>query len=168
MRNILLQSILSLVVAVGATAQTMVETPNERTGPWDQRIVDAFAAMPVQHEGRIKPFDTLVQFTLYPIHQKRKVHLPDEPGFHEVDHYRPGTEPPRRVDLEGLALGVQLCSDANRPVGSHLLAAQGVQAIVVPRATEQSQHRFIVAFAMRAHRLARRNTCRGSVGSWLR
>ena len=82
-----------------------------------------------------------------------KVHLPDEPGFHEVDHYRPGTQPPRRIDLGGLAFGVQICSDANRPVGSHLLAAQGVQAILVPRATEiATWHRW--RLALRANALS--------------
>lgn len=73
-----------------------------------------------------------------PVGRYDKVHLPDEPGFHEVDHYRPGVEPPRRLDLAGLAFGLQLCSDANRPVGTQLLAAQGVHAVLVPRATERA------------------------------
>jgi predicted amidohydrolase len=32
---------------------------------------------------------------------------------------------------------VQLCSDANRPEGSHLLGALGAELIIVPRATEE-------------------------------
>jgi len=66
----------------------------------------------------------------------RKLHLPEEPGFWEASHYRPGTSPPARIDAFDMPLGVQICSDANRPEGSHLLAAQGVEAIVIPRATE--------------------------------
>jgi predicted amidohydrolase len=66
----------------------------------------------------------------------RKLHLPEEPGFWETSHYRPGTSPPARIDAFDMPLGVQICSDANRPEGSHLLAAQGAEAIVIPRATE--------------------------------
>lgn len=67
-----------------------------------------------------------------------KLHLPEEEGFWETSHYEPGSAPPRRVDGLGVPIGVQLCSDANRPQGSHLLGAQGVVAIVNPRATEEA------------------------------
>jgi deaminated glutathione amidase len=66
-----------------------------------------------------------------------KLHLPEEPGFWETSHYEPGTEPPTRIDAFGLPIGVQVCSDTNRPEGSHLLGAQGVEAILIPRATEE-------------------------------
>jgi predicted amidohydrolase len=66
-----------------------------------------------------------------------KLHLPEEPGFWETSHYEPGTEPPARIDAFGLPVGVQVCSDTNRPEGSHLLGAQGVEAILIPRATEE-------------------------------
>jgi predicted amidohydrolase len=39
------------------------------------------------------------------------------------------------MDL-GFPFGIQICSDINRPVGSHLLGAQGALAILNPRATE--------------------------------
>ena len=65
-----------------------------------------------------------------------KVHLPHEPGFWEADHYEPGGEPPRAIDGLPMRLGLQICSDANRPSGTQQLAAQGVALIVVPRATE--------------------------------
>jgi predicted amidohydrolase len=65
-----------------------------------------------------------------------KVHLPDEAGFHEPCHYEPGLEPPRVIRAFGLPVGVQICSDINRPEGSHLLAAAGASAILHPRATE--------------------------------
>jgi predicted amidohydrolase len=66
-----------------------------------------------------------------------KLHLPEEPGFWETSHYEPGTASPERIDGFGIPIGVQLCSDANRPEGSHLLGAQGVEAILIPRATEE-------------------------------
>ncbi len=72
-----------------------------------------------------------------------KVHLPEEPGYWETSHYEPGTTPPVPVRLPGcdLPLGVQICSDINRPAGSQLLAAQGAEVIVVPRATEPGGYR---------------------------
>jgi predicted amidohydrolase len=66
-----------------------------------------------------------------------KLHLPEEDGFWETSHYESGTEAPRRIDGFGLPIGVQVCSDINRPEGSHLLGAQGVAAIVNPRASEE-------------------------------
>lgn len=66
-----------------------------------------------------------------------KLHLPEEPGFWETSHYRPGSEGPRRIDAFGMPIGVQLCSDTNRPQGTQLLGAQGVMAVVNPRASEE-------------------------------
>ncbi len=65
-----------------------------------------------------------------------KLHLPHEPGFHEKDHYEPGTDAPRPIDAFGMPVGVQLCSDVNRPQGSQLLAAHGCEAVLAPRCTE--------------------------------
>jgi N-carbamoylputrescine amidase len=65
-----------------------------------------------------------------------KLHLPEEPGFWETSHYEPGTAAPRPIEGFGLSVGIQICSDINRPEGSHLLGAQGVEAILAPRATE--------------------------------
>jgi predicted amidohydrolase len=69
-----------------------------------------------------------------------KLHLPEEPGFWETSHYEPGTKAPQRIDAFGMPVGVQVCSDSNRPEGSHLLGAQGVQAILIPRATEEKTY----------------------------
>lgn len=66
-----------------------------------------------------------------------KLHLPEEPGFWETSHYEPGTEAPRAFDAFGVPIGVQICSDNNRPEGTHLLGAQGAMAVVIPRATEE-------------------------------
>ncbi len=64
-----------------------------------------------------------------------KLHLPDEEGFWEAHHYEPGEAPPRAIDAFDLSLGIQICSDINRPSGAQILAAQGAEMIFVPRAT---------------------------------
>ncbi len=80
-----------------------------------------------------------------------KLHLPEEPGFWETSHYEPGTWPPRPSDGFGLSLGLQICSDINRPQGSHLLGAQGAEAVLAPRATEQRTYeRWKVVFRANA------------------
>ena len=66
----------------------------------------------------------------------RKVHLPEEDGFWETSHHVPGDRPPEVIRAFGMPVGVQICSDANRPEGSHLLGAMGAEAVLLPRATE--------------------------------
>ena len=66
-----------------------------------------------------------------------KLHLPEEPGFWETSHYEAGSEPPRRIDAFGLPVGIQICSDNNRPEGLHLLGADGAMAAIIPRASEE-------------------------------
>ena len=70
------------------------------------------------------------------VHSYRKIHIPDEPGFHEIDHYEPGDDPPTPFEAFGWKLGIQICSDVNRPTGTHLLSAQGCQCVIAPRSTE--------------------------------
>ncbi|CAN5626353.1 hypothetical protein BH23CHL10_BH23CHL10_08050 [soil metagenome] len=69
-----------------------------------------------------------------------KLHLPEEEGFWETSHYEPGTDAPTRIDAFGVPIGVQLCSDNNRPEGTHLLGAQGALAMINPRATEERSY----------------------------
>lgn len=66
-----------------------------------------------------------------------KLHLPEEPGFWETSHYESGTAAPGRIDAFGVPVGVQICSDNNRPQGTQLLAAQGAVAVLNPRASEE-------------------------------
>lgn len=65
----------------------------------------------------------------------QKIHLPDEEGYWEAHHYEPGDRLHPPVDIGGFGIGVQVCSDANRPQGCNALAAMGAEAILVPRAT---------------------------------
>ena len=69
-----------------------------------------------------------------------KLHLPEEPGFWETSHYEAGAAAPKRIDAFGLPIGVQICSDNNRPEGTHLLGAQGAMASIVPRASEEKTY----------------------------
>ena len=69
-----------------------------------------------------------------------KVHLPDEPGFHEPAHYEPGDAAAEPIRAFSLPIGVQICSDINRPAASHALAAAGAAAILHPRATEHATY----------------------------
>lgn len=66
----------------------------------------------------------------------RKVHLPEEEGFWETRHYEPGDALSPVITAFGLRLGLQICSDINRPQGCHLLGALGAEAVLNPRATE--------------------------------
>ncbi len=65
-----------------------------------------------------------------------KCHLPEEPGFWETSHYAPGIEHAQVVRDLDIPFGIQICSDMNRPEGSHVLGAMGAEAIINPRATE--------------------------------
>lgn len=66
-----------------------------------------------------------------------KLFIPEEEGFWETSHYVPGSQAPRRIDAFGVPIGVQICSDVNRPEGTHLLGAQGAMAVINPRASEE-------------------------------
>jgi len=70
----------------------------------------------------------------------RKVHLPEEPGFWETSHYQAGEQAPALFELLPIPFGIQICSDTNRPHGSHLLASQGAGLILIPRATEAATY----------------------------
>ena len=66
----------------------------------------------------------------------RKIHLPEEEGYWETSHYMPGTEPPQAIaDTFSLTVGLQICSDVNRPQGFQILSSEGVEVVFAPRAT---------------------------------
>ena len=65
----------------------------------------------------------------------RKAHLPEEEGFWETSHYEPADDPPAVIHGLPMSVGVQICSDLNRPAGCHLLGALGAELILGPRAT---------------------------------
>jgi N-carbamoylputrescine amidase len=69
-----------------------------------------------------------------------KLHLPSEENFWESDHYEQGDDTARPIEGFGLLLGIQICSDLNRPEGSHLLGALGAEVILSPRATPRASY----------------------------
>lgn len=87
-----------------------------------------------------------------------KLHLPQEPGFWEADHYEPGAGALPLLGIGGVPLGIQICSDINRPHGAHVLAARGARLICHPRATEPS--------TFDSWRLVMQATAR-TAGTWL-
>ncbi len=81
----------------------------------------------------------------------QKLHLPEEEGFWETSHYEPGINAFSVVRDFGMPFGVQICSDINRPNGSHILSALGAEAIIAPRATERvTYERWAVVFRANA------------------
>ena len=67
-----------------------------------------------------------------------KMHIPDEPGFREAAHYNPSGARIRCTEHAGWRIGVQICSDNQRPTGCQMLAALGCDLILNPRATERT------------------------------
>ncbi|TPV96875.1 MAG: carbon-nitrogen hydrolase family protein [Myxococcales bacterium FL481] len=96
----------------------------------------------ILRDGTGRRFNTALAFDAHGElrHSYRKIHLPHEPGFWEANHYEAGEQPPRVFELAGLRVGLQICSDLNRPFGCHLLGAQRVDVIVAPRATPPSTY----------------------------
>ena len=69
-----------------------------------------------------------------------KMHVPCEEGFWEADHYEPGQTLPRPIDTFGMPLGMQICSDVQRPALSNVLGAMGAELILAPRATPTTSY----------------------------
>lgn len=70
----------------------------------------------------------------------RKIHLPAEEGYWESSHYEPGDVAAHPVHVAGLELGLQICSDINRPEGAQVLGAYGIDLLAVPRATPEESY----------------------------
>ena len=70
----------------------------------------------------------------------QKHHIPEEEGFWETSHYSAGIEGFPIFEFRGWKIGIQICSDMNRPQGSHLLGAAGADVIVGPRASERATY----------------------------
>jgi len=70
----------------------------------------------------------------------RKAHVPHEDGYWEADHYEPGDEAPAPIAGLDMPVGIQLCSDVQRPAGTHVLAALGAEAVLCPRCTPTASY----------------------------
>ena len=69
-----------------------------------------------------------------------KLHLPSEPGYYESDHYEPGDKISSPSNAFGVPIGIQLCSDLQRPTACCALVAMGAELILHPRATPASSY----------------------------
>ena len=78
-----------------------------------------------------------------------KTILPEEPGFHEQSWYVAGTVAPSVVDIQGVRIGVLLCSELMATDRARWLGRAGAQVICVPRATGASDT-WVVAGRMAA------------------
>jgi N-carbamoylputrescine amidase len=131
-----------------ATREWLDEDAEEEGGPRTQQLARAARASGVgvvggiicrdRQSGRRTSRALLFDGSGEIVARYEKLHLPEEPGFWETSHYRPGTLAPRPVDFAGVSIGMQICSDSNRPEGSHILGALGAEAILAPRATVQA------------------------------
>jgi N-carbamoylputrescine amidase len=81
----------------------------------------------------------------------RKVHIPEMPLWHEQFHFSPGDLGFPVFDLDGLAVGIQICWDNFFPEGARILALKGAQLILAPTAAAfYSHHRWETAMAATA------------------
>ena len=132
-----------------ATSTPREEDAEPAGGPRQQMLQDVAADVGIGLLGSLiiqddswRRFNTclLIDESGQCVHRYRKIHVPDEPGFREADHYLADDEPPTPVDAFGWSLGVQICSDINRPAGSQMLAARGCECILGPRSTEEATY----------------------------
>lgn len=66
-----------------AHASTPGDAPR-RTLPYDQELIAAFARLPVQSEGRIKPFLAFTEYLLLRLNERRSFTIPDSEAFGEI------------------------------------------------------------------------------------
>ncbi len=64
--------------AVDLAVQNPSESPITARTPWSSETLDAIAHWPLQHGGRVKPFDTYAGFTMLKINGKRTLRVGDE------------------------------------------------------------------------------------------
>jgi ABC-type transport system involved in cytochrome c biogenesis permease subunit len=72
----------------GAMAQPAIQASGEptvtRTTRWSDRAVELFRKLPLQSDGRIKPFHTEVSYLLLRLNGRRSFTVPDEPVYGEI------------------------------------------------------------------------------------
>ncbi len=64
----------------------------------------------------------------------RKMHIPDDPGYHEKFYFTPGDTGFRPIDTSVGRLGVQVCWDQWFPEGARLMALGGADLLIYPTA----------------------------------
>lgn len=64
----------------------------------------------------------------------RKMHIPEDPGFHEKFYFTPGDSSYRAIETEYGKIGVLICWDQWYPEAARILALSGAQIIFYPTA----------------------------------
>ncbi len=64
----------------------------------------------------------------------RKMHIPDDPGFHEKFYFTPGDQGFVPIETSVGSLGVMVCWDQWYPEGARLMALAGAQILLYPTA----------------------------------
>jgi len=84
MNRILTTLVLLTAALAGCSSErpvNRIDCENPRTEPWSDEVVDAFGALPVQEDGRVKPLSTFVGFKLYTINGKRSWTIAEGTGL---------------------------------------------------------------------------------------
>ena len=93
----------------------------------------------------------------------RKMHIPDDPGYHEKFYFAPGDLGFEPVPTSLGRLGVQVCWDQWYPEGARLMALRGAELLLYPTAigwsdeddaAEQAREREAWITIQRAHAVA--------------
>jgi N-carbamoylputrescine amidase len=93
----------------------------------------------------------------------RKMHIPDDPGYHEKFYFAPGDLGFEPVTTSLGKLGVQVCWDQWYPEGARLMALRGAELLLYPTAigwsdeddgAEQARQREAWMTIQRAHAIA--------------
>jgi N-carbamoylputrescine amidase len=95
--------------------------------------------------------------------QYRKMHIPDDPGFHEKFYFTPGDQGFAPIDTSVGRLGVLVCWDQWYPEAARLMALHGAELLLYPTAigwdprddgAEQQRQRDAWLTIQRAHAVA--------------
>ncbi len=93
----------------------------------------------------------------------RKMHIPDDPGFHEKFYFTPGDLGFKPIDTSVGRLGVQVCWDQWYPESARLMALAGAELLLYPTAigwdpgdhqAEQQRQRDAWITIQRSHAIA--------------
>jgi len=72
--------------------------------------------------------------------QYRKMHIPDDPGFHEKFYFTPGDQGFVPIDTTIARLGVLVCWDQWYPEAARLMALNGAELFLIPSAIGWDVH----------------------------
>lgn len=112
---------------------------------WINRFTDLPVSMVISSRPIIQNGSRLNQGFIWtrengviPCHEK--YYLPDEPGYFEASWYSRGSGDFRVVCVNGLKIGFLICTELWFTTRAREYLAQGIDLLVCPRATPESEH----------------------------